>query len=249
MSQMSSTQRSTCWSVTINNPTADDEECIALARQLSWQVEGQLEKGKEGTPHYQLMVKTPQVRFSALKKVFPRAHIEVAREPAALRQYVAKEDTRAGALPESQAMYPSLSKFWQLIVDEINDYNAHIIPQWMWDADRPVVGRGRITVTGADNFMEEWCGYPLPKPDELYWQMVGRLIEKGYHVETIAVNPQTLTCWKRLHMAIIIRVLLAEKKAALEAEDSVSVPMVNADQTPPRSSSTSPRSSSEAWDA
>ena len=75
MSQMSeSTKRSTCWSVTINNPTADDEECIALARQVNWTVEGQLEKGVEGTLHCQLMVKTPQVRFSALKKMFPSAY-------------------------------------------------------------------------------------------------------------------------------------------------------------------------------
>jgi len=72
------TDRATVWSVTINNPTPSDEEGIALARQRGWQVEGQKEKGSEGTEHYQLMVKTPQVRFSAVKKAFPRGHIEAA---------------------------------------------------------------------------------------------------------------------------------------------------------------------------
>lgn len=93
--------RATCWSLTINNPTKSDEEWIQQARQKGWQVEGQLEKGKEGTEHYQLMVKTPQVRFSAVKKQFPRAHIEIARNPAALAQYVAKEETREADLPKA----------------------------------------------------------------------------------------------------------------------------------------------------
>ena len=93
---MSSTSRSNIWSLTINNPTADDEECIQLARQKGWKVEGQKEVGKEGTPHYQLMLKTPQVRFSAVKKLFPRAHIEIARNATALAQYVTKKTQGQG---------------------------------------------------------------------------------------------------------------------------------------------------------
>jgi len=89
------TIRSTCWSLTINNPTKDDVEQINLARQRGWKVEGQLEKGLEGTQHYQLRLMTPQVRFSSVKKAFPRAHIEVARDPIALGKYVTKEATKA----------------------------------------------------------------------------------------------------------------------------------------------------------
>lgn len=34
------TLRASCWSLTINNPTAADEEQINLARQRGWKVEG-----------------------------------------------------------------------------------------------------------------------------------------------------------------------------------------------------------------
>lgn len=113
-------QRSTYWSVTINNPTSGDEENINQARQRGWKVEGQQETGEEGTRHYQLSVKTPQVRFSALKKQFLRAHIEIARNPIALQQYVQKEETRTGQLPIQSDRYPSLVKLWQLILDKLD---------------------------------------------------------------------------------------------------------------------------------
>lgn len=109
--------RATCWSVTINNPLPADDENIALAKQKSgWKVEGQLEKGENGTPHYQLMVKTPQTRFGSIKKAFPRAHIEPARNQKALSEYVSKEDTRIGSLP-SNNKYPSLIGLWELFYD------------------------------------------------------------------------------------------------------------------------------------
>lgn len=107
-------QRATCWSLTINNPTEVDEEAIALARQRGWKVDGQKECGKEGTVHYQLALNTPQVRFSAVKKVFPRAHIEIARNPQALHQYVNKDDTAIGKLASSSEMYPSQAKVWDM---------------------------------------------------------------------------------------------------------------------------------------
>lgn len=79
--------RARYWSLTINNPTPDDEERIALARQRGWRVEGQLEKGEEGTPHYQLCLDCgAQQRFSAVKKAFPRAHIEAAKSAVALKK-------------------------------------------------------------------------------------------------------------------------------------------------------------------
>lgn len=106
--------RATCWSVTINNPLPADDENIARAKQKSgWKVEGQLEKGENGTPHYQLMVKTPQTRFGSIKKAFPRAHIEIARNMKALSEYVHKEETKIGSLPLNDK-YPSLTALWEL---------------------------------------------------------------------------------------------------------------------------------------
>jgi len=105
--------RANCWSITINNPTQTDEYCIAQARQKGWKVHGQLEQGESGTPHYQLMLKTPQVRFSAVKSIFPRAHIEVSRNPTALSAYVQKSETRVGSLQLSQEKYPTQLQLFQ----------------------------------------------------------------------------------------------------------------------------------------
>ena len=85
--------RGCCWSITINNPTDDDVRCDVPG----WSLEGQYEVGAEGTRHFQGILKTgKQVRFSAVKRVFTRAHIEVARNKKALEAYVHKEDTRVG---------------------------------------------------------------------------------------------------------------------------------------------------------
>lgn len=187
--------RSSCWSVTINNPTAADEEDINLARQKGWKVHGQKEQGDEGTEHYQLMVQTPQVRFSAVKKQFPRAHIEAARNNVALAQYVAKETTRVGDLPSQQSLYPSLSKYWELIVRQLNDDNCINLsyvynpenerPSSIWWKAAPASYR-RDALIALD-------------------EVTSKLIERRYNVESLAVNPQVRASWRRFYVAIIIR--------------------------------------------
>jgi len=171
------TTKASVWSVTINNPTAADEEEIALARQKGWQVDGQLEKGTEGTPHYQLIVRTGQVRFSAVKKQFTRAHIEVCRNPAALQQYVHKQDTREGALKTDNKFYPSLSKTWQLWYQYADDSTSD--GKWIWWDTKQV-----------ENSWNEFCKHS---------------IENGFHIEGIAVNPSTICCVRRFGLQILIR--------------------------------------------
>jgi len=206
--QTMTTQRATCWSVTINNPTPEDEESIARSRQSGWKVEGQLEKGEGGTLHYQLVVKTPQVRFSALKKAFPRAHIEAARNAVALDKYCHKEETAVGTLQESQAMYPSLSQYWTLVVQEL-------------DAKYPYG-------LNADS----------PEPLILLDQATSQLISRGYNVEGMAVNPQVRSAWKRFSGAIIWRVhtalSLARQTDTVMVEDNIisSVDIPDADPSP-----------------
>ena len=117
-------ERATCWSVTINNPIKADDENIAIVRQKSgWTVYGQKEVGENGTEHYQLMITTPQVRFSAIKKAFPRAHIEIARDRKALTKYVNKEDTRIGTLPKDTS-YPSMSTVMAWFGEEFDNYRS-----------------------------------------------------------------------------------------------------------------------------
>lgn len=179
-------ERASAWSVTVNNPIESDEENMNLARQRGWKVEGQLERGANGTPHYQLLVRTPQVRFSAVKKAFPRAHIEVARNAAALEQYVHKEETKEGDLKEQSSMYPSLAKFWDLIAENLQD-------DW-W---------AEMCWSVGDELPSENRHYSLTKFDYI----CNLLIREGYHVETIAVNPQTRSAWKLFGRSIIIRSL------------------------------------------
>lgn len=165
---MPTTDRATCWSLTINNPNEGDEEAINLARQKGWRVEGQIEEGAEGTPHYQLMVKTPQTRFSTIKKAFPRAHIEVARNEVALEQYVHKAETRLAPLATPSEMYPSLSKLWDLIYQYCLMTNVDTI---------------RLRHRGE-------C------PMDTFDFAIRFLILRGYCVETMGVNPQIRSCWK-----------------------------------------------------
>lgn len=180
--------RATAWSLTINNPTSADEEDIALARQRGWKVEGQKELGAEGTPHYQLLVRTPQVRFSAVKKAFPRAHIEVARNVRALQAYVHKEETRDSDLPSSQEKYPSLSVFWGLLYDE---FRADSV----------------LNVDGTKQHCD-WAPHVTNPLDE-YEYAVDRLIRRGYHVETLAVNPQNISAFKKYAIPLMVRHLRA----------------------------------------
>lgn len=102
--------RGTCWSLTINNPTDDDRQSLAML-PAGWTVKGQEEKGENGTLHLQLMLKTPQVRFAAVKKHFNRAHIEKARNEVALSNYVVKSDTRVSELTVDKK-FLSLPQLW-----------------------------------------------------------------------------------------------------------------------------------------
>lgn len=179
--------RATSWSLTLNNPTSADEECINLARQNGWKVEGQLEKGKKGTPHYQIYLQTPQVRVAAVKKMFPRAHIEVARNAAALKAYVHKEETREGELPTSQEMYPSLSRLWELVYDDLLEQGDIKIVRLYSGAPHPEI-------------TDRWDIL------DLFDWSIGRLIRKGYHVESMASNPQNRTAFKKYAPDLMVRV-------------------------------------------
>lgn len=198
------------WSVTINNPDAKDEEAINLARQKGWSVLGQLEKGENGTPHYQLAVKTPQVRFSAVKKQFPRGHIEVARSTPALLNYVEKEATRVAALPTQQDMYPSLSKYWQLVFLHLNGLGKDGL-------DYVDLEEGKVSF-----YREERNILYRKTPLSVLDEATRSLITQGYHVEGIGGNPNTRSQWKLYSDAIILRSYEATKNVAVDTQQDAS---------------------------
>lgn len=190
--------------MTINNPTADDFHALDEARSCGWKIEGQVERGQNGTDHLQLCVRTPQVRFARMKKAFPRAHIEIARNVTALRQYVAKEETKVADLPAQDNKYPSLSKMWEMIFEL---FHTHDKSGWndvaLWE------GRIELYYDKDQRFY---------KSDPLAWfgEAVARLILKGYYVEHHACNPSVRSQWKNFHDEILIRAynnILAREKA------------------------------------
>lgn len=200
------TSRATHWSLTINNPTDADEECLQLARQRGWKIDGQRERGQEGTEHLQLHVQTPQVRFSAVKKMFPRAHIEVARNPSALAQYVVKDDTRVGELVSKQEAYPSQAKFFDLIWVEI------------------------LATPEAYNFRPATLKFfGESKPHKLaYWKAAQALVSQGYYVEQMAANPMTIAAWDVFATAILRRKIAREtsRQTDTRSEQAESPPKV-----------------------
>jgi len=85
------------WIGTLNNPTEDGDEILRNMYEtgkLSF-CAGQLEKGKEGTPHLQFVIHfTRTQRMSACKKLSDRAHFEPCKNLMASLEYVRKPETR-----------------------------------------------------------------------------------------------------------------------------------------------------------
>jgi len=221
---MATDNRGTCWSVTINNPVAADHEEIARARQKGWSVDGQVEKGEEGTVHLQLMVKTPQVRFSAVKKQFSRGHIELARNPKALSNYVNKADTAVAPLPTGSDRYPSLSKYWELIAIQLNnghrewtadDKEAFFHPELVEEGDGRLPQRVYLYNDRDDTVL---ASDPLSALDHI----TEELIADGYHVEAHATNPAVRSSFRKWWRAILFRAMETVRQT-----DSVVVPTTN----------------------
>lgn len=179
-------ERSRYWSLTINNPNENDEKEINLARQKGWRVEGQKEQGEqEQTPHYQLSLDClKQQRFSAIKKAFARAHIEKARNWDALQNYVVKEETRVGSLPQQQTQYPSQQEVWSHWTTFIHTKSKETMSY--------LLGYRRADDKGQW-LLYEWDEY------------ISQAITEGYYVELIGINPQIRACVSRYGRAILLR--------------------------------------------
>lgn len=174
------TERSGCWSITINNPQEGEIETIELPP--GWKLQGQMEVGKEGTPHYQGMLTTPQVRFSAVKKVLVRAHIEPARNRTALQKYVHKADTRSAEVGIVESRIPTLFDYQKTVAEEWNDeewerFSKDVVPEKIDD----------IAMLYLD-------------------RIVAAHIEQGVKgIEFIAINPMWRSSWKKFWRSIIKR--------------------------------------------
>lgn len=59
-----------------------------------------MERGADGTKHLQACMGGKQYRFTALKKIWPKMHIECARDSYVSWQYCGKEETRVSGPAE-----------------------------------------------------------------------------------------------------------------------------------------------------
>lgn len=177
--------RATRWSVTINLKTVSRdtaEECISRARQHDWRVFGQLERGESGTDHYQLAVATPQVRFSAVKKVFPTAHIEVAKDWDALMTYCNKKETRVESLKEVSSTYLPWSQL------------RHMFAEYVC----------------ADEFLI-YTSDPETRL-QIWDRFIADLIVKGYEVDLMGMNANYRACIARYWTAYINRYMQTDRQ-------------------------------------
>jgi len=159
-----------------------------------WSITGQIEEGDEGTRHYQAMLKTPQLRFSAVKKIFPRAHIEIARNAKALANYVHKNESRVAEVDDRTSNIPTLF-----------DYQHTIAGRW------------------DDNFYKNFQAERLAEDEKLVPSdvalmyvdlMVAEDIERRVcGVEYIGINPMWRSAWKKFWRSMVSRErALADKR-------------------------------------
>jgi len=181
------TVKGTAWSITINNPSQDDID--ATNNVAGWKdfvsFEGQNEVGENGTPHIQGFLRTKSCRFSAVKKYFSRAHIELAKNTTALTKYVHKEETKVSDLQGVKFATVStlnsyITKLW-----DITKYKNHVYTMIM--AMKEEYGEKN---TGM-NMLDE---------------ITNCLITEGYYgVEYISSNPATRGAWNKYWEAMVRR--------------------------------------------
>lgn len=184
------TDRGTCWSITINNPLPGDLNVVFPNNK--WKMQGQMEMGVEGTMHYQGMLETPQVRFSAVKRLLPRAHIELAKNRRALEKYVTKTETRVAEVAAITSNIPTLFDYQHTIAEK-------------WDD----IAFEQFVIGFSDEYIAKHS------IDEVALQYVDKLVSEDIKngvcgIEYIAINPMWRSAWKRFWKAMIHRERMAK---------------------------------------
>lgn len=115
--------KSRCWFVTINNPTKEDEE-LWREEKCTWKA-WQFEVGENGTRHIQGVVYFPSCRwFSAMKKKYPRANLQMTKNHAKAVAYCTKEESRESG-PWITGSPPSLKNFVEKESKKVWEYEKH----------------------------------------------------------------------------------------------------------------------------
>lgn len=127
-----------------------------------------------------MMLLTPQVRAAAVKRVYPRAHIEIARDRKALEKYVTKEDTRVAVIECNN-------------IPSIFEYQTIIAKRWT-----------------EEGYEELRTQFPRKDPDDVAMFYLDSLVSEDIRTgqrgaEWIATNPMWRNAWKKFWRSIIER--------------------------------------------
>lgn len=189
--------RASCWSITLYydaNEKPVDVDFQLPSIPAGWSVEGQLEKcPKTERLHYQGMAKTPQIRMSALTRVFgAKNHFEKARNQLALADYVHKDETRVGEVAGKSVM--NMYDFSKYIAEKfvMEDYE-----QMKKDADE-------LSYKTDGKIKADYEAVMLEYIDELVCEAIESGIEGA---EWNGSNPAFRAMWKKYGLAVVRRTL------------------------------------------
>jgi hypothetical protein len=172
------------WSITINNPTVEDRQALATLPRFVKEIGGQEEVGETGTPHFQCYLHTQRCRMAQIKKWLKRAHIEGARNPEALKNYVAKSKTAVAGTQFTTGNTNTPMTMIQAL-HHLCDYIK--MPEDLKYYEL-------CDVSGNDRFNKYGKGWKAELESE-YWRLANRAIVKNPDQIALYTQPQYLRAW------------------------------------------------------
>jgi len=175
-SQTVSQTRSSWWSITaynddiqlLNDMVSGTHEFPSFVREIYG---GEEECPTTGRVHFQGALHTTQVRFGAVKKIFPNSHIEGLKSNAeCLKAYVMKDETAVGEKRKATNQnFITIDGLMMMIASEF--LKIHDI----WDANR--IG---------SLYDEKDCGF---------WSLTKPIVMKKPFLANLCSQPQSIRCW------------------------------------------------------
>lgn len=207
--------RGTAWSVTIYPHSETPEEAADEIQKFrdtvihatpGWKLLGQVERcPKTSRLHLQGFLKTPQVSFVAVQRLFwyYKPHIELARNRQDLEEYCQKEKTREIALAPSTTHIPSLWEYSEEIANRLPPLDD-LRKEW-YDYTESYVQTARRSGEVSDQYIKDYKNFN----DYAYHYMVtmvGQDIRSGRRgIEFIVQNPLWITTWRNQIQNIVER--------------------------------------------
>lgn len=193
--------RASCWSLTLYYDVNDkpvDVDFQLPSIPAGWTVEGQIEECPETKRlHYQGMAKTPQIRRSALDRIFgTKNHYEKAISRVGLEDYVHKPETRIAEVATKSVM--NMYDFSKYIAEKFEMEEYEIMKKTADDLSYKTDGKIKA----------DYEAVMLEYIDELVCEAIESGIEGA---EWNGSNPAFRAMWKKYGLAVVKRTLRARQ--------------------------------------